>query len=106
MGKSTATHACILAPDEVTIYSYPVSLCSFEYLFCRFIHSIIISRFTKVKQYREEYQFILILSFPLLFLSKEVPKLQEKEKVLATSLYGKSNRKIASKFVVHFHRCM
>lgn len=23
MGKSTATHACILAPDEVTIYSYP-----------------------------------------------------------------------------------
>ena len=25
MGKSTATHACVLAPDEVTIYSYPVS---------------------------------------------------------------------------------
>jgi len=26
VGKSTATHACIMAPDEVTMYSYPVSL--------------------------------------------------------------------------------
>lgn len=30
---------------------------------------------------------MLKFSFPLLFLSKEVPKFQEKEKVLAASLY-------------------
>jgi len=29
VGKSTATHARILAPDDVTIHNYPVSLFAF-----------------------------------------------------------------------------
>ena len=27
VGKSTATHACILAPGNVSIHNFPVSLC-------------------------------------------------------------------------------
>ena len=34
VGKSTATHARILAPEDVTIHNYPVSWQKFHYLSC------------------------------------------------------------------------
>ena len=54
VGKSTATHACILAPGNVSIHNFPVSLCCIlnhqknllsilSYSFISFIHIIFYS---------------------------------------------------------------
>lgn len=72
VGKSTATHACILAPGNVSIHNFPVSLC------CILNHQ---KNLLSILSY---FLFLLFTLYSILsfcFFHQEVPDFQEKEKV-------------------------
>ena len=85
VGKSTATHACILAPGNVSIHNFPVSFfCILNHqknvlsiLSCYFISFI--PRHIEKKEREMIFTLYSILSF--CFFHQEVPDFQENEEV-------------------------
>ena len=72
VGKSTATHACILAPGNVSIHNFPVSWC------CILNHQ---KNLLSILSY---FLFLLFTLYSILsfcFFHQEVPDFQEEEKV-------------------------